>query len=308
MAKIGGGGTGRLPGNGGILGDLSSWIGFPASTVSSAQPGYQLYVCIWNPKTQHVGNRVPIGTRIAPVAPITGIVSGLPDLTAEDSEFFYLIGCTVDGGEVPYALMDGNGDWLSVPTNAGSVHIGGEFTLDFESELPLRNGVPEAMDRFCTIGDWALGATGIDTLVRVSGSAAAAFNPVVLGRPEQSWAPVDVLMFPFREIVLSLQEDGNDAIVFSNAHMARLVYAQGIWDWADTFPMGIAGRRAFTQSDHGPFWLNYKEACNDHLQRARRSFRRIRASPSFQDRRRVHGRRDVDAPSQRRETAGSDCD
>ena len=238
---------------------LNVTAGVPATRVTSAQPGYQLYACLYNPTTQHVGNRVAIGGRLAPIAPCTIVTDHLPDLRTEDSELQILIGSTIDGGEVPYALMDGNGTWLSVYPGTANTVLDGNYSLDFESELPSRNGVPPAMDRFCTIGDWVLGGTGVDTYVHVSGSAAAALNPVVLGRPEQSWAPDDVTMFPFREIPLNIQELGNDAVVFSNSHMARLVYAQGIWDWADTFPMGIAGRRAFTHSDQGPYWINYKK-------------------------------------------------
>jgi len=239
--------------------DVSKYAGIPPTAVTSAQPGYQLYASIYNPSTGHVGNRVAICSRLAPTTPCTVVLSGLPNIRSEDTEFYLLIGCTVDGGEVPYALMNGAGDWLSVPADGSNITISGDYSLDFESELPTRNGIPPAMDRFCTIGDWVLGATGRDTLVYVSGSAAAALNPVVLGRPEQSWAPDDVTMFPFREIPLNLQELGNDAIVFSGPHMARLVYAQGIWDWADTFPMGVAGRRAYTNSDQGPYWINYKK-------------------------------------------------
>jgi hypothetical protein len=238
---------------------LNTKAGIPATSVQSAQPGYQLYCSIWNPVTGHVGNRVAIGGRLAPPTPCTAFINNLPILTSEDPEFEILIGSTVDGGEVPYALMDANGNWLSVRSGYISNTFDGTYELDFESELPSRNGVPVPMDRFCTIGDWVLGATGTDTLVRVSGSATAALSPTVLGRPEQSWAPTDALMFPFRETILNMWETGNDCIVMSGPHMARLVYAQGIWDWAETFPMGVAGQRAFTHTDKGPYWVNFKK-------------------------------------------------
>jgi hypothetical protein len=237
----------------------AGFVGLPASSVQSAQPGYQLYACLYNPTTQHAGNRVPIGKRLVPASPSSAVIDLLPDLSAEDPEWQVLIGSTVDGGEVPYALMDGQGNWLTASAAQTQITFGGDYSLDFESELPSRNGVPLPMDRFCTIGDWVLGGTGTDTWVHISGSAASSLNPIVIGRPEQSWAPDDVTMFPFREIPLNIWENGNDAICQGESGMARLVYAQGIWDWADTFPMGVAGQRAFTQSDHGPHWVNYKK-------------------------------------------------
>jgi hypothetical protein len=252
--------TGGVLTTGGIaaLSDQVANIGFsglPPSTVTSAQPGYQLYACIWDPVTQHVGNRMAIGARLAPTAPSTVSVGTLPDLSTENPEWQILIGYTIDGGEVPYLLLDSGGNWLSVASGVTSAVVGGNYALDPTSEMPYRNGIAPAMNKFCVIGDQALGCTGLDAYVYVSASASDPVNPEVVGQPAQSWAPNDVVTFPTREVPTCIQEYNQSAMVFSLNYSAPLVNTQGVWDWGQGFPCGCAGQKAFVKTIHGPFWV-----------------------------------------------------
>jgi hypothetical protein len=237
-------------------GDVSQLPGgIPASTVGGAQPGYQFYAAIWNPTTQHVGNRVAIGTRLTPNMALPVFVAGLPDLSAENPEWQILVGYTIDGGEIPYLLLDSGGNFISTPQGQTSATITGSYALDLTSEMPYRNGVPPAMNKLCVIGDQALGCTGMDAYVYVSASAADPINPEVVGQPAQSWAPSDVVTFPTREVPTCIQEYNQSAMVFSRNYSAPLVNMQGVWDWGQGFPVGAAGQRAFTKTVHGPFWV-----------------------------------------------------
>jgi hypothetical protein len=229
--------------------------GLPPSTVGGAQPGYQLYACIWDPVTQHAGNRMAIGARLAPSDPSTINVASLPNLNSENPEWQILLGYTIDGGEVPYLLLDSGGNWLSVPSGVTSWVIGGNYTQDQTSEMPYRNGIPPAMNKFCIIGDQALGCTGQDAYVYVSASAASPLNPEVVGQPNESWSPDDVVTFPTREVPTCIQEYNQSAMVFSLNYSAPLVNTSGVWDWGQGFPCGCAGQRAFVKTIHGPFWV-----------------------------------------------------
>lgn len=233
--------------------------GLPASAVGGAQPGYQFYACIWDPVTQAVGNRMPIGGRLAPTVPSNVTIKNLPNLTAENPEFAILIGYTIDGGEIPYLAIDSGGNWLSLPAGTTSTVVDGRYALDLTSEMPYRNGLPPPMNKFCVIGDQALGCTGQDAYVYVSGSAANPLNPEVVGRPEQSWDPDDVVTFPTREVPTCIQEYNQSAMVMSRNYSSPLVNMQGVWDWGQGFPVGAAGQRAFTKSIHGPFWVTGKK-------------------------------------------------
>jgi hypothetical protein len=182
-------------------------------------------------------------------------VSGLPNLSSENPEFSVLLGYTVDGGQVPYLLLDSGGNWLSVGSGFTSASVDGRYALDLTSEMPYRNGIPPAMNKFCVIGDQALGCTGQDAYVYVSASAADPINPEVVGQPAQSWAPNDVVTFPTREVPTCIQEYNQNAMVFSRNYSAPLVNSQGVWDWGQGFPCGSAGQRAFVKTIHGPFWV-----------------------------------------------------
>jgi hypothetical protein len=229
--------------------------GIPASTVQSAQPGYQFYASIWNPVTQHVGNRVAIGPRLVPTSLTTVALSGFPNLIQESPEFQILIGYTIDGGEVPYLILDTGVNWISIASGLATFNLNGNVAQDLLSEMPYRNGIPPAMNKFCIVGDQALGCTGQDAYVYVSASAASPLNPEVVGQPNESWDSADVVTFPTREVPTCIQEYNQSAMVFSLNYSAPLVNTQGVWDWGQGFPCGCAGQRAFVKTIHGPFWV-----------------------------------------------------
>src|SRR5271165_5211663 len=99
--------------------------GVPASAVGGAQPGYQFYAALWNRVTNHVSNRVAIGTRVVPTVASDISITGLPDCSSAggwDDEWDILIGRTDDGGEVPHPCVDSDGNWLYSPN--ASTHTG----------------------------------------------------------------------------------------------------------------------------------------------------------------------------------------
>ena len=100
-------------------------MAFAASSVGGAQPGYQFYAALWNRVTNHVSNRVAIGTRVAPTVASDISITGLPDCSSAggwDDEWDILIGRTDDGGEVPHPCTDSDGNWLYSPN--ASTHTG----------------------------------------------------------------------------------------------------------------------------------------------------------------------------------------
>lgn len=110
-----------------------------ASTIGGTQPGYQFYVSIYNPTTGHVGNRVAVGVRIANPGAAAFVITGLP--VYDDSEWYLLIGRTSDGAEIPYAIIDENGNWIFADNGQTSITIS-QSNIDGNSELPSRNYPP----------------------------------------------------------------------------------------------------------------------------------------------------------------------
>lgn len=236
-----------------LVGDIAKMQGIPASTVGTTTPGYQFYISIYNPTTSHVGNRVAVGARIVPTGPVSAVLGGLPDLSLENTELEKLVEVTIDGGETPYVLQDGDGNWVSVPNADTSISLNGSYEPDFESEGPARNGLPAKMNKFCVMGDQVFGCTPTDPFVYVSGSQGDPNNPVV-GRPEQSWSPTDILTFPTRQVPTCIQTE----VVFSRTHLVRFARnLAGVWDWVDDvpFPIGCPGQRAFANTIHGRLWF-----------------------------------------------------
>ena len=68
--------------------------------------GYQLYAAIYDPVTQHMGNREPIGGANTISDTLSAlIISSLPELEPINPEWVWAIGMTQDGGQ--NSLLDG---------------------------------------------------------------------------------------------------------------------------------------------------------------------------------------------------------
>ena len=92
--------------------------GLPGSTIGGVQPGYQFCMSIRNKVTQHVGNRALIGERLNNSGTSAVEISGYPDVSAVDDEWELLIGRTGDGAEIPYAVIDSDGNYITADLTA----------------------------------------------------------------------------------------------------------------------------------------------------------------------------------------------
>jgi hypothetical protein len=244
--------------------------GIPPSSIGGPNPGYQFYVCLQNKNIGsngtslilgHVGNRMSIGTRLAP-ATRSNVNITFPSGITSDPEQTLLIGRTGDGALIPYACIDSNG--LTVPVNIGNavagitlVHLDIQGSVDGNSELPFRNGiVPATCDKFAVVSDFVYAADSSSPTIRRSGSAQFALTGQFVGDPAQSWAPNDIDTFPTNQSINCVAETNGTLFVATLTDSALLVDTLGIPMWVGPWTKGAAGKRAFTKTDHGFYWVS----------------------------------------------------
>jgi len=232
---------------------------------TTALSGYQLYLCYYNPGTGHVGNRTPVGSRL----PITGtqssiVVSNLPDLSGVNAEWVKLLGRTHDGGEVPYALIDGSGSWITVG-NTLTTYTFTSVAVHNDSELPYRNTVPPLMAKMCYAGSRVYGINATNPRrINYSESAEDTIQGGgFMGRPEQAWPGNNAVNFPNGEIALGIHDYANNVFVHSRTHLSILteyggynIEGRASPAWMGSWAGGIAGQRAFIKTKYGPFWVS----------------------------------------------------
>lgn len=250
--------------------------GIAASAIGGAQPGYLVYGSIYNPTTGHVGNRVQFGARLNNTGRANFKLANLPDLSGIDSEWVILLGRTSDGGEVPYAIINSDGTWATVPAGSTSYTITQSDT-DGDSELPSRNfpppgtldyndqiapdvPVPATFSRAWQEGDRCCGAiTGSPTVYR-SGSAQDTREGTFVGIPEHSWDPIDIETFPVAQAITCGQSYNGESWVFSKQHSAALIELAGELQWQGPWNEGCVGQFAWTKGwKNLPFWLSGKK-------------------------------------------------
>jgi hypothetical protein len=97
--------------------------GIAASPIGGAQSGYQFYGPLYLRTAEgHVGNRSKSGVR--GVVPAAGTNVGLVGTIAFAGDAHDpLLGRTADGAEVPNAMVDIAGTWLSIKGTTGRVRI-----------------------------------------------------------------------------------------------------------------------------------------------------------------------------------------
>ncbi|HXH51358.1 MAG TPA: hypothetical protein VNM47_18625 [Terriglobia bacterium] len=229
--------------------------------------GYQFYMSYYNPTTQDVGNRLAFGDRVQ----VSGtqsviVITNLPDISSVDSEWVKLIGRTADGGEVPYALIDPGGNWITV---GGTVSTA-TFTIpdaDYNSELPTRNDVPPAFSKMCFAGHRGYAIDPSDPhKIRFSESENDALSAYYVGLPYCAWPADNALLFPTGEGCMAIHEYRGDCWVWTSKHIG-IISESGNFspnglpypNWAGVYIGGIAGQRAFINTAHGPFWLSDKK-------------------------------------------------
>lgn len=236
------------------------------SWVNTVLTGYQLYLMFWNATTQHAGNRIAIGSRFeVTTTPIQVVLTGLPDLSGEDTEFLKVIGRTPDGGGPPSPLVDTNNDFITVGNAATSATFT-VSTIDATLEMPTRNGLPPNFSK-CA---YAMGrAYCIDSDnpsdIRYSTSEFDIIGNVIIGRPEQSWPPNNKFPTPNAEAAQAIHEIDNDVWVWTR-NTVSIITELGASNLSNASPLpalrgtwlgGIAGQRAFIKTPYGPFWVSH---------------------------------------------------
>lgn len=282
----------------------------PASTVGGDQPGYQFWCAIYNPQTGHVGNRVPLGGRIANLSQSTFILSGLPDLSTQppdtisaaayygyganningggnaaplppstnpipllgpipllnyDSEWELLIGRTADGGEVPYACIDSNGNWITTTSASQASITISNAGIDNNSELPTTNYPPPPFVLFWREGDRICGGIMNQPFVYRSASEIDATTGIFVGNPAQCFDPSKVETFPTGEPIVGGFGCMQESWVYTRNDVAQLSELSGevSWNGPYTHGFGGAGSWAFDKGWNSlPFWVSHdKQLC-----------------------------------------------
>lgn len=231
---------------------------FATSLTSLATPGYQFYMVYLNPVTGHVGNRVAIGARV-PIntAGYSIELSSLPDLSGVDVEWVKGIGRTNDGGQVPYWLIDDSGNRV-VAGNTATTAVISNPTVDTTQELPYRNGVPPALNKFAKCGSKIFGARDGDVNLYYTEDDTDLTNGNFVGVPAESWAGDNIEPFPTAEVPTTIHAYQMELWAFSKNYLAiwsLLMYQQGQNPWRGPYNCGCAGQRAWVETPYGPHWI-----------------------------------------------------
>lgn len=232
--------------------------GIPPSTVGGANPGYQFYASIANPNGgAHVGNRVPIGSRIVSSVRTNVTIVLLPDLTGTDSEWNVQIGRTGDGGLIPYASSDSAGNFLYAQPGQQTVVVAASGNLDGTNELPTRNGIiPPGLNIFARVADRIYGGQIGKPTIYWCASETDVLTGDFVGRPEQSWAANDIDTFPTAQGLTGMFAEDRGAFYGTKndgAIFADLGTGKGwLGPW---YGAGMAGARAWCNTPYGPFWV-----------------------------------------------------
>jgi len=268
----------------------------PASAIGGAQPGYQFYGCIYNPSTGHVGNRTPLGIRLNNSADCVVNISSLPDISlvsaagaskarygysarnvlwgskggtppitlpTHDPEWRILIGRTGDGGEVPYACIDADGNWITTNSPSESSISISSGKIDGNAELPTENYPPPAFASFWREGDRMCGTVALQPFVFRSASELDATTGIFVGDPAQAWSPIRVETFPTAQAVIGGFGFMQESWVFTKSDCAQLSELSGEVAWNGPYNFGIAGPYAFDKGWNSlPYWVSHdKQLC-----------------------------------------------
>lgn len=237
-------------------------VSFTADANGSWAPaqlsGYQAYMAYYNPQTQHMGNRIPIGDRVGTNATaVAMLIVQLPDLSAINAEWVKVIGVTNDGGEVPHELVDRSGNMVVVPNAAttASFLLG---NVDVLSELPTRNDVPPPLGKFARVGTRIFGALSGSPTMYYSNDIADISNANYVGRPEESWPGNQTENLPSGEEPTSIHAYRLEGWFFSRTVLfiwSQFLQQQGANPWRGPYPGGCPSQRGFVETPYGPFWV-----------------------------------------------------
>jgi hypothetical protein len=230
--------------------------GFTISVIATDTPGYQFYAALWRRDGGgHVGNRIAIGGRNIPTYAVNYRITGIVDPGTIDPEYTIVIGSTVDGAKIPYAVSDTNLNWLFVDAGYTRV-IANLSTFDFNAQLPDRNGVIPSSNKFARVGSRIFCNADLSPYIFFSAAEDDQNRQTVMGVAVQSWAENDFETFPTSEKVSCMAESSGELMVFARHAVALLTEVSGIMSWRGPWHgIGCAGQRAFVNTPYGPFWI-----------------------------------------------------
>src|SRR5579883_789315 len=230
-----------------------------ATFATTLLSGYQLFMVYFNPVTGAVGNRVPIGNPVTIGTTTTALfVNGLPDLSGINGEWVKGFGRTNDGGQVPYWLIDANGNRV-VANNTATTATIISSVIDTNQELPFRNGVPiSGLNAFAKVGSKIFGIRPGDVNIYYTEDDTNLTNGIYVGVPAESWPPDNVEPFPTAEVPTTIHGYNQEAWIFSQNYLAiwsLFLFQQGQNPWRAIWNVGCAGQRAWIDTPYGPHWV-----------------------------------------------------
>jgi hypothetical protein len=240
--------------------------------------GYAIYFVLLNPVTGHVSNRGAILNNLGnPIQvavndtnggslQITGLPTaaqlGLPGSGVDGAfsaypELVLGVGRTNDNGQVPYWLVDGSGNRITIPLGQTSAVIK-DFTIDPTQVLPFRNGQPPPLSGFAKVSTKYFGIVAGDVNLHYTEDDTDSTSGNFVGVPAESWAPDDIEPFPTAEVPTAAHAYRFEGYFFSKNALAvwsNLLYQQGSNPWRGPWPVGCAGQRACIETPYGLVWM-----------------------------------------------------
>ncbi len=244
-------------------------VSVTTSTLGSIAPtqltGYQLYLALYNPTTQHMGNRGPIGGLNTVGATLSAfLISGIPTLSSFDPEWVYAVGMTNDGGQLPYWFVDAQGDNIVIGNSAtmGTVYLG---NVNAQQELPVRNDIPPPLDKFARVGTRIFGHLSGNQFLNYSNDVADVSNADYVGKPEESWPADQTEPLPTGKQPTSIHSYRLEGWFFDKDYLSiwsLFLKQQDANPWRGPWAGGCCGQRAFVETPYGPYWVSpQKQLC-----------------------------------------------
>ena len=261
----------------------------------------EIFVGLYNTATQHFSNAVYAGTITTTPGKGTISVANLSDLKsayhnpAEEAELKYVFYATIDGGKVPYLVMDSTGinpqavaitqSSASLSTMANTIN---GWLVNFAAEMPTENFPPKPMRDLAYVngrlyGVRMDGGSGTSVLqtnpegtqradftytgetppgIVFSSAYGDSISADFLGDPLQSWPLANFSPTPNAEIPLKIAAAPGGKHVLVITPTATFVVAEagdGIHEWLEVSPIdGIGKRSTFAVTAYGAVWVNQR--------------------------------------------------
>lgn len=261
--------------------------------VNKCQTSLVLHVGLWNRATDHYSNGVRMGA-FGPLAAGVITANNLNLLTYashgpdETAELFYVFYATIDGGSIPYLILNSalDGPYAvpvtssSAPLNIASLSLNG-WNLDFTKEVPTENFPPRPMQSVSYVNgrlygvlmDGAHGDLGgadftyIPTkrdMAAVCWSAAAGdkVEADFLGDPLQSWPFWNLAYTPSSDqpsIVAPSPDESRVLVITPTSTFFLEEQADGVHEWATISRVhGIVNPKTLRVTRYGSVWVDQR--------------------------------------------------